>query len=190
MRKCAIEGPISNPHTAHALPPAFNYLQQYALDMAHVPPQRASEARSSYKRRIYDTLHHMYTNGATSGDIRTVKKYSNAAWGRVWKNLHTKALHAKIICTWYVTIVSTNARLAAIHLTPTSTCPNCGLEDTIQHRITDCGEGPVTWNWTRTRLGMILRKSPTYIPKEWTTRPDFTPTPCCSHMDNNASSTL
>jgi hypothetical protein len=71
-------------------------------------------------------------------------------------------------------LVSTNARLAAIHLTPTSTCPNCGLEDTLQHRITDCGEGAVTWNWTRTRLGMILRMTPTYIPKEWTTRPDFT----------------
>jgi hypothetical protein len=118
----------------------------------------------------------MYTNGAISGDIRIVKKYSNAAWGRVWKNLHFKTLPANIISTWYETIhdiVSTNARLAAIHLTLTSTCPNCGLEDTIQHRITDCGEGPVTWNWTRTRLGMILSTNPTYIPKEWTTRPDF-----------------
>jgi hypothetical protein len=52
MRKWAIEGPISNPPTAHALPPAFNYLQQYALDLTYVPPQRASEARKSYKRRI------------------------------------------------------------------------------------------------------------------------------------------
>ena len=60
------------------------------------------------------------------------------------------------------------------HPTPTSTCPNCGPEDTIQHRITDCGEGPVTWNWTRTRLGTILRMNPTYVPKEWTTRLDFT----------------
>ena len=83
MRKWAIEGSISNPPTAHALPPAFNYLQQYALDMAYVPPQCASEARKSYKRRIYDTLHHMYTNGATSSDIPIVKKYPNAARGRV-----------------------------------------------------------------------------------------------------------
>jgi len=67
MRKWAIEGPISNPPTAHALPPAFNYLQQYTLDMAYVSPQCASEARKSYKRRIYDTLHHMYTNGGHIG---------------------------------------------------------------------------------------------------------------------------
>ena len=177
MHKWDIEGPISNPPTAHALPPAFNYLQQYAIDMAYVPPQRPSEARKLYKRHIYDNLHHMHINGDTLGEIRIVTKYPNTAWGRVWKNLHSNALPTTIISTWYVTIhdtVSTNARLAAIHLTPTSTCPNCGLEDTIQHRITDCGEGPITWNWTQTRLGMILRMNPTYIPKEWTTRPDFT----------------
>jgi hypothetical protein len=97
--KWTIEGPISNPLTAHTLPAAFNYLQQYALDMAYVPPQRASEARKSYKRRIYYTLHHMCTNEDTSGDIRIVKKYPNAAWGRVWKNLHSRSLSATIIFT-------------------------------------------------------------------------------------------
>ena len=97
--------------------------------------------------------------------------------GKNVENLHSKALPITIISTWYVTIhdiVFTNARLAAIHLTPTSICPNSGLEDTIQRRITDCGQVPVTWNWTRTRLGIIPRMKPTYIPKKWTIRPDVT----------------
>ena len=177
MRKWYIEGQISNPPITHTIPPAFNYLKQYALDMTYVPPQRSSEGRKSYKRRIYDTLFQMYTNGETPGEIRIVKKHPKAAWGKVWENLHAKALPNNIISTWYAAIhdiVSTNVRLAAIHLTPTNTCPNCGIEDTIQHRITDCGEGPVKWNWIRTRLGTILRMNPTYIPKEWTIRPDFT----------------
>jgi hypothetical protein len=99
--------------------------------------------------------------------------------------IYTPALSATIISTWYVTVhdtVPTNSHLAAILLTPTSACPKCGLEDSVQHRITDCGEGPITWNWTRTRLGMILRMNPTYIPNEWTIRADFTLWPPQRHV--------
>ena len=95
----------------------------------------------------------------------------------MWKNLHSRALSDSPTSTWYVTvhdIFPTNDRLAAIHLTPISACPNCGQEDSIQHRITDCGEGPVVWNWTRMKLGMILRVKPNCIPKDWTIRPAFT----------------
>ena len=66
------------------------------------------------------------------------------------------------------------AGIVGSNLTPTSACPNCRQEDSIQHRITDCGEGPVIWNWTRMKLGMILRMNPNYVTKDWTIRPAFT----------------
>ena len=40
--------------------------------------------------------------------------------------------------------------------------------------MTECGEGLVTWNWTRMKLGMVLRVNPNNIPKNWTIRPTFT----------------
>ena len=114
--------------------------------------------------------------GDTSGDIRIVKKYPNAAWWRVWKNLHSKALPFTIISTWYVRSTTLFPQMLASR--PSFWHPQApaqtGLEDIIQHRVTDCGEGPVTWYSSRTLLGMILRMNPTYIPKEWTTWPDFT----------------
>jgi hypothetical protein len=177
MRKWEIDGFISNPPAAHNLPTAQKYLQQYAIDMVYVPPQKPCESRKAYKRRIYDTLHHMANNGANTRRLRITNKYPNSEWGRVWENIHSRALSDSLTSAWYVAvhdIFPTNDRLAAIQLTPSSACPNCGKDDSIQHRITDCGEGPVIWNWTRNRLGIILRMNPNYIPKDWTIRPDFT----------------
>jgi hypothetical protein len=43
----------------------------------------------------------------------------------------------------------------------------------VIHRITDCGEGPIQWTWTKQKLGIILRTDPRHIPKEWTIYPDI-----------------
>jgi hypothetical protein len=78
--------------------------------------------------------------------------------------------------TWYTAVhdlVPTNVRLAAIHLTETKSCNRCGQLDSLQHRITDCGEGPIIWNWTRAKLGLIRRMDPQHIPRTWPLRPDF-----------------
>ena len=60
-------------------------------------------------------------------------------------------------------ILLTNDRLAAIHLTDTSTCSLCRETDTIQPKITECVEGRLIWTLTRARLGMILRMEPRHI---------------------------
>jgi hypothetical protein len=44
---------------------------------------------------------------------------------------------------------------------------------TVVHRITECGEGDVTWEWARRKMAMIIRIAPKYIPKEWVVRPQF-----------------
>ena len=36
-----------------------------------------------------------------------------------------------------------------------------------------CGEGPVTWNWTKKLLAYILRVDHRQITQNWTIRPDF-----------------
>jgi hypothetical protein len=41
------------------------------------------------------------------------------------------------------------------------------------HRITECGEGSIIWNWTRHKIGLILRTDQKHIPRAWTIRPDF-----------------
>ena len=62
---------------------------------------------------------------------------------------------------------------AAIQLSDTELCNQCVKTDTLQHRITDCGEGAIIWNWTRARIAVLLRIDPRYIPDDWTIRPYF-----------------
>ena len=78
--------------------------------------------------------------------------------------------------TWYQAIhdiLPTNERLATIGLTDTSSCVHCGNLNSLQHRIVACGEDPVIWHWTRTRITAILRMDPRRVIVEWTLRPDF-----------------
>jgi hypothetical protein len=37
----------------------------------------------------------------------------------------------------------------------------------------ESGEGPIIWNWTRAKLGLILRMDPPHISRTWPLRPDF-----------------
>jgi hypothetical protein len=70
-------------------------------------------------------------------------------------------------------LLPTNDSLAAIHLTDTTACSSCGHPDALQHRITECGEGPIIWKWTKKILCYMLRVDLRYIPPEWTIRPTF-----------------
>ena len=78
--------------------------------------------------------------------------------------------------TWYLVILETfptNERLAAIHLADTDSCTHCGKTDTLPHRTKECGEGPVIWNWTHTRIATLLHTNPRHIMPDWTMRPTF-----------------
>jgi len=62
--------------------------------------------------------------------------------------------------TWYAAIqgiIPTNERLDAISLVDTNSCMRCRKNDSLKHRITECKEGPVIWNWTRARTAALLR---------------------------------
>jgi hypothetical protein len=70
-------------------------------------------------------------------------------------------------------LTPTNDRLAAMNLTETNRCSTCEAIDTTQHRVTQCGESKLIWNWTRARIATITRTNSLYIPETWTLRPDF-----------------
>jgi hypothetical protein len=59
------------------------------------------------------------------------------------------------------------ARLHKIKMVPTDLCETCNKTDTLQHRLTECGEGPKMWEWTRRRIEIMLRTDPKHIPTEW-----------------------
>jgi hypothetical protein len=70
-------------------------------------------------------------------------------------------------------LTPTNERLAAFNLTDTNRCITRGSVDTIQHRLTQCGESQVIWNWTCAMIAAVTRTHLQYIPETWTIQPDF-----------------
>ena len=131
MRKWNLTGPTANPPppNAHGLPIGIPYIRQYALDMDYVPPPDPQETIQKFKTRLYGaSLQTANTSNSTS-ELRIARKYPGIAWQRVWTNLHTTGLSDSIKSTWYAAIhdiIPTNDRLAAIHLTNTTSCARCG----------------------------------------------------------------
>jgi hypothetical protein len=78
---------------------------------------------------------------------------------------------------WYKVIndiLPTNERLHRICISSTDRCRHCDKQDTLQHRLTECGEGELIWTLTRQQLALILQTTPGRIPSEWLMRPHFT----------------
>ena len=70
-------------------------------------------------------------------------------------------------------LVPTNDHLAKIQRSTTNNCQQCGLVDTLIHRLTECSEGADISRWTRSRIASIIRMEPKYILPEWTVRPSL-----------------
>jgi hypothetical protein len=102
--------------------------------------------------------------------------WAETQWKSVWKTLQMTPKTNTIKVQWYQVIhdlIPTNLRLHRINLPTTSQCRFCSRQDTLLHRIIECGEGPVIWRWLRHRIAVILRENTTYIPVELLLRPDF-----------------
>lgn len=103
--------------------------------------------------------------------MRIFHKHPDTKWKRIWLNVHKAWISNAQKSTWYVVIHElppTNERLVAINLTGTNRCTLCGDIDTLQHRITQCGEGQVIRTCTRARITTFTRVNPQYIAEEWT----------------------
>jgi hypothetical protein len=83
-------------------------------------------------------------------EMRIVRMWPNEDWTRIWMNVHEAPVTATVKVTWYKAIhdlLPTHERLHKIRLAPTDRWGQCN-EDTLTHRLTDCGEGPQIWEWT------------------------------------------
>jgi len=108
--------------------------------------------------------------------IRIIQLYTSADWERIWTNLHECWTTEEVKINLYMVIqdiLPTNERLHKFRLVDSPLCGHCGEADTVQHRVTACGEGASFWLWTKRRIAWILCIDPAHIPPDWTTRPQF-----------------
>jgi hypothetical protein len=116
--------------------------------MAYVLSLITTHNRKTFKKGIDDSLTYMETNKHKSPELRIVKKVPTAPWSVIWKNLHSTAVLEKVKSARYTAIhdiVPTNDRLAAIHMMDSISCSQCEEQDSIQHKINECGEERTIW---------------------------------------------
>lgn len=159
MRKTALHSKLASPPNIYQVHSTLPYLPQYAVDMAYVTPHGTDETKKQFKRRMYTWLLRM-AEAALGPSEQQLVLNTRKVIGNTWNNLQKTGVIETLKSTCYTTIhklMRTNDRLAAIHLTDRPTYSRCGQLDSLQHTITDCEEGPTIWNWTRGKLGLIMR---------------------------------
>jgi hypothetical protein len=152
-----------NPPFRDRIPATMEYLRRFAVDSAYVVERGPMESMKVYKRRVYDTLHHISRMEMGPREIRSTTIWQNTAWPTVWKNLAETPVNGETKAAWYKVIndiIPTNERLHRIRIAPTDRCRHCDKKDTLQHRLTECGEGELIWTWKRQKLERILRTVP------------------------------
>ena len=98
-------------------------------------------------------------------------------WPRIWKNLWTAPVtdSTKKACYEIIhNIVPTKERLHKIRITPTENCRLWDRNDTLLHRLAECGDGRYQWEWTKKRPAIMLRTDPQWIPEDWLLWPHIT----------------
>ena len=158
------------------IPSKLPQIRQYARDTAYILPDNESDTRKTFKRRIYEVLGNRDLAKYGIQEPRIVRNNPGIPWRRIWTSLHSPVVPEMVKSAWFAAIhdiVPTNDRLASIHLANTSSCARCGEVDFIQNKITECMEGQIIWNWTRSKLGKILRMDTRHIPPDWPIRPAF-----------------
>ena len=163
LRQWNLAGPVANPLFAHHILAKMAHFRNYALYMAYITPPNNNESMHNFRKRLYGVTGDMADASKGKTAMRITRKHPGKQWTHVWKNLHNAWIADSQKSTWYVVmhkLIPTNKRLATIQLAETDRCPLCGKTDNVQHRLTQCGEGPVIWNWMRLRLAVITRTDP------------------------------
>jgi hypothetical protein len=157
-------------------PQTLECLRIYALERAYIEPRRHDETLKVFKRRAYNTLRVISTAETIPRVVKIMQLRPEIEWPILWRNLHItwKSDGAKSAwCMVMHDLIATNMRLHKIRLTDANNCNQCGRQDTTLHRFTDCGEGQVIWEWTRTRIAWMNRTDPRRVPCEWLLKPHF-----------------
>jgi hypothetical protein len=162
---------INLPHI-RTIPGNMAYLRTYFLEWAHMEPHRQAETHRTFKRQVYDTLRTISTAGNRPREVRIMQLQPAIDWFVVWVNLHNLSVFDDM-SAWYIVvhgIIPTNMRLHRIRVVDTENCKQCGRQDTMLHRLTECGAGKEIWEWTHTQIARIQRTYPRRIPADWLVR--------------------
>ena len=125
--------------------------------------QGTMESKRAYKRRVYNTLYHISRGKTGVQEMRIIRTWPTTEWTIVWKNIHSTPVSGGMKAAWYKVINDihpTNDHLHKIRTSPTDKCRICGMQDTVQHHLIECSEGPQIWQWTAQKLAHILRTTP------------------------------
>jgi hypothetical protein len=180
MKKWNISFQTVNPPIPNRIPQTLEYLRNYVMDMAYIPKEADSEKAKTCKRNIYKTLRMMNNADVPPQEMRISRMWPQANWRQIWRNLTVAPTSEDDKAVWYRTIRDihpTNERLHRIKISPTDKCNACGVEDTVLHRLVECGHGPLMWEWVQKVIARMLRTIPERIPKEWLLRPQLNPWP-------------
>jgi hypothetical protein len=156
---------VPNPPNPGSIPTSQLYLRVYIREAAYVPTQKSQESNDMYKKRTYQTLKTIDEVARNITEMRIYKLNPKTEWRRVWTNLQSTPGNNSEKMQWYKIIhdiIPTNERLHRIGLASTDLCAACGQTDTLEHRLTTCGEAPVMWNWTRRKIAEIMRTADKY----------------------------
>jgi hypothetical protein len=180
LARWKIRHEVPNPPYSGSIPASLTYLREYVNNAAYVQNQGSHESNSAYKKRIYKTLLTIDKTSRITPEMRITKIWPQVDWKHVWTNLHSTPVDDTDKIQWYRVmhdIIPTNVRLHRIRLASTEGCAAYGQRDSLEHRLIECGEATIMWNWTRSKIANIMRTSATNIPTEWLTRPHFRPWP-------------
>jgi hypothetical protein len=167
----------TNPLFRDVIPESLEYLRCFAMDSVYVEEQGTMGPKRAYKRRLYNTLYDMNRRATGIQEMCMTKLWPTTDWNTAWKNIHITPVPGATKAAWYKAIndiLPTNDRLYRIRISPADKCNNCGMHDTVLHRLIECGEGPQIWQWTTQKFVLILRTIPTRIPSDWLLRPQCT----------------
>jgi len=176
LRKCKVEIPSTNPPNQHKPLQRYTYLACAYYDSAYIPTRLPQESLTTHKKKMYAAIKAMIQDTNAMTTMRATKHWTHINWTIIWKNVWDAPVSERATSTWYEVIHDikpTRQRLHAIKLAPSDTCTHCTEPDTIQHRLTKCGEAQTQWKWTQKKLALFLRTDPAYVSPEWLQRPCF-----------------
>jgi len=131
------------------IPASLEYIREYVIQSAYVRNRKDSESEKTYKKYLYTTMKDLYNAGTMHREMRIMKIWPHAEWETIWKNLQATPVSDTVKSTWYRVIhdiIPTNYRLHRINMSTSPSCSECGDTDTLEHRLTECGEGSDSWD--------------------------------------------
>jgi hypothetical protein len=154
--------------------------------MAYIAPPVQEERLRTFKRRVYSTMRTISVAENVPRLMRITQIRPSKEWTLVWKILHAASVSEEARTTWYFVIhdiVPPNECLHKIRLADSNLCRHCERQDSLEHRLAECGEGTAISKWTKERIAWLLRTDPRRITADWILRPQFQLWPPQRHQE-------